>query len=97
MCPIETPEGPNIGLISYLASYAKINEYGFVEAQMCIRDRLTPGGFKHYMQSLRVVDKLEKDGQGLNLTWEVRNGIVLSLIHISSRSAPARSGSCWAR
>lgn len=39
-------------------------------------DQLTPGGFKHYMQSLRVVDKLEKDGQGLNLTWEVRNGIV---------------------
>ena len=32
MCPIETPEGPNIGLINYLASYAKINEYGFVEA-----------------------------------------------------------------
>ena len=39
-------------------------------------DKLTPCGFKHYMQSLRVVDKLEKDGQGLNLTWEVRNGIV---------------------
>ena len=39
-------------------------------------DKLTPGGFKHYMQSLRVVDKLEKGGQGLNLTWEVRNGIV---------------------
>ena len=32
MCPIETPEGPNIGLINYLASFAKINEYGFVEA-----------------------------------------------------------------
>ncbi len=32
MCPIETPEGPNIGLISYLATYARINEYGFVEA-----------------------------------------------------------------
>ena len=32
MCPIETPEGPNIGLINYLASYAKINEYGFIEA-----------------------------------------------------------------
>ncbi len=32
MCPIETPEGPNIGLISYLASFARINEYGFVEA-----------------------------------------------------------------
>ena len=32
MCPIETPEGPNIGLISYLASFAKINKYGFIEA-----------------------------------------------------------------
>ncbi len=32
MCPVETPEGPNIGLISYLATFAKINEYGFVEA-----------------------------------------------------------------
>ena len=32
MCPIETPEGPNIGLINYLSSYARINEYGFVEA-----------------------------------------------------------------
>ena len=32
MCPIETPEGPNIGLISYLATYAKISDYGFIEA-----------------------------------------------------------------
>ena len=32
MCPIETPEGPNIGLISYLTAYAKINDYGFIEA-----------------------------------------------------------------
>ena len=32
MCPIETPEGPNIGLISYLATFAKINKYGFIEA-----------------------------------------------------------------
>ena len=32
MCPVETPEGPNIGLINSLASYARINEYGFVEA-----------------------------------------------------------------
>ena len=32
MCPIETPEGPNIGLISYLATFAKVNEYGFLEA-----------------------------------------------------------------
>lgn len=39
-------------------------------------NKLCPTGFTHYMQSLRVVDKLEKEGKGLNLTWEVRNGIV---------------------
>ena len=39
-------------------------------------NRLCPGGFTHYRQSLRVVDKLEKDGRGLNLCWEVRNGII---------------------
>jgi len=38
-------------------------------------DRLMPGGFSHYEQSLRIVDRLENDGQGLNLTWEVRDGI----------------------
>ena len=32
MCPIESPEGPNIGLISYLATFARINKYGFIEA-----------------------------------------------------------------
>jgi dGTPase len=36
---------------------------------------LVPGGFNHYEQSLRIVDVLENDGQGLNLTWEVRDGI----------------------
>lgn len=39
-------------------------------------NRLCPGGFTHYRQSLRVVDYLEKDGKGLNLCWEVRNGII---------------------
>jgi len=38
-------------------------------------DGLMPGGFNHYEQSLRIIDKLENDGQGLNLTWEVRDGI----------------------
>ncbi|HYM22671.1 MAG TPA: deoxyguanosinetriphosphate triphosphohydrolase, partial [Vicinamibacterales bacterium] len=37
--------------------------------------RLMPGGFNHYEQSLRIVDQLENDGRGLNLTWEVRDGI----------------------
>jgi len=38
-------------------------------------DRLVPGGFSHYEQSLRIVDVLENGRQGLNLTWEVRDGI----------------------
>src|SRR4051794_34479615 len=40
-----------------------------------IIDALMPGGFNHYEQSLRIVDLLENDGRGLNLTWEVRDGI----------------------
>ena len=42
MCPIETPEGPNIGLINSLASYARINEYGFVEAPYRVVDKSDP-------------------------------------------------------
>ncbi|HEX7139185.1 MAG TPA: deoxyguanosinetriphosphate triphosphohydrolase [Vicinamibacterales bacterium] len=38
-------------------------------------DQLMPGGFNHYEQSLRIIDQLENDGRGLNLTWEVRDGI----------------------
>ena len=41
MCPIETPEGPNIGLISYLASFARINQYGFIEAPYRRVDKAT--------------------------------------------------------
>src|SRR5512134_3045714 len=40
-----------------------------------VLDALAPGGFNHYEQSLRIVDRLENDGRGLNLTWEVRDGI----------------------
>ena len=49
MCPIETPEGPNIGLISYLAPYARINEYGFIEAPFRKVDH----------ETCRVTDEIE--------------------------------------
>ena len=42
MCPVETPEGPNIGLINSLASYAKVNQYGFVEAPYRVVDKTHP-------------------------------------------------------
>ena len=51
MCPIETPEGPNIGLINSLASYARINEYGFVEAPYREIDKSDP-------QNPRVTDSV---------------------------------------
>ena len=51
MCPIETPEGPNIGLINSLASYARINEYGFVEAPYREIDKSDP-------QNPRVTDRV---------------------------------------
>ncbi|MGH7889514.1 MAG: deoxyguanosinetriphosphate triphosphohydrolase [Thermodesulfobacteriota bacterium] len=47
----------------------------FGHAGEAVLDEIFPGGFKHVIHSLRVVDVLEKDGQGLNLTYEVRDGI----------------------
>ena len=51
MCPIETPEGPNIGLINSLATYARVNEYGFVEAPYRVVDKSDP-------KNPRVTDKV---------------------------------------
>lgn len=48
----------------------------FGHAGESVLDRIVPGGFSHYRQSLRVVDRLENEGRGLNLTLEVRDGIV---------------------
>ncbi|MFN8006873.1 MAG: deoxyguanosinetriphosphate triphosphohydrolase [Terriglobia bacterium] len=48
----------------------------FGHAGEAILSEIVPGGFRHYEQSLRVVEKLESNGEGLNLTWEVRDGIV---------------------
>ena len=52
-------------------------------------DALMPGGFAHYRQSVRVVERLEKNGEGLNLTWEVRNGI---LCHTKGEPAATLEG-----
>src|SRR5262245_33035977 len=48
----------------------------FGHAGEAILNEIVPGGFRHYEQSLRVVEKLEGGGNGLNLTWEVRDGIL---------------------
>ena len=57
MCPIETPEGPNIGLISYLATFAKINKYGFIEAPYRKIEKTYDK--KGNVKSVRVLDEVE--------------------------------------
>ena len=52
-------------------------------------NEVMPGGFAHYQQSVRVVERLEKSGEGLNLTWEVRNGI---LCHTKGENAATLEG-----
>ena len=57
-------------------------------------DSLLPEGFRHNEQSLRVVERLENDGNGLNLTWEVRNGI---LTHSGTQHPETPEGECVRR
>ena len=61
MCPIETPEGPNIGLINSLASYARINEYGFVEAPYRVVDKTTDPSNPIVTDEVRYLTADEED------------------------------------
>ena len=82
MCPIETPEGPNIGLISYLATFARINKYGFIEAPFRKIDKETGKVLDEvvYMtadveDNYRVAqanEPLDKDGHFLNNRITIR-------------------------
>ena len=68
--------GLNEDLTEAIALGHDLGHTPFGHAGERLLNSLMPGGFAHYQQSLRVVDRLEKGGEGLNLTWEVRNGIV---------------------
>jgi len=82
MCPIETPEGPNVGLIGYLASYAKVNEYGFIETPYrIVKDGKVTGETRYFTadQEERFViaqanTELEADGTIKNERVLVRRG-----------------------
>ena len=79
--------GLNLSLIHILTEAAAfghdLGHTPFGHAGERVLDEIMPEGFQHNVQSLRVVDRLEQDGDGLNLTYEVRRGILcLSLIHI---------------
>ncbi|MDO4730566.1 MAG: DNA-directed RNA polymerase subunit beta [Clostridia bacterium] len=69
MCPIETPEGPNIGLISYLATYAKINKYGFIEAPFRKVNKI-------YDENNKVIDAVVSD-EVVYMTADVEDDFIV--------------------
>ncbi|MCM1106675.1 MAG: deoxyguanosinetriphosphate triphosphohydrolase [Blautia sp.] len=66
----------NEDLVEAIALGHDLGHTPFGHAGEFVLDKLYEGGFKHNEQSVRLVEKLEKDGEGLNLTWEVRDGIL---------------------
>lgn len=65
----------NEDLVEAIALGHDLGHTPFGHAGERVLDRMTKGQFRHNEQSVRIVEKLEKDGEGLNLTWEVRDGI----------------------
>ena len=66
----------NEDLVEAIALGHDLGHTPFGHAGEYILNKIYEGGFKHNEQSVRIVEKLEKDGEGLNLTWEVRDGIL---------------------
>jgi len=60
ICPIATPEGPNIGLVGHLSSYARINEYGFIETPYLKVEKNSSGGM-HVTNEVRYMDAFEEE------------------------------------
>ena len=93
MCPIETPEGPNIGLISYLSTFAKINKFGFIEAPYRKVDKATGRVTEEvvYMTAdmedqfivAQANEPIDKDGYFLNKRITVRNREEITEVDVS--------------
>ena len=81
--------GLNVDLAEAAALGHDLGHTPFGHAGERVLNQLLPGGFRHYEQSLRVVDRLENDGDGLNLTYEVRRGI---LCHSGPQQAETLEG-----
>ena len=93
----------NEDLVEAIALGHDLGHTPFGHAGETVLNELTPGGFSHYRQSLRVVDVLENDGLGLNLTYEVRDGIVKhskgygEVLPAVSRDMPKTAEGCVVR
>src|SRR6478609_1283606 len=79
VCPIETPEGPNIGLINSLALYARVNEYGFIETPY----RAVEGG--KISEEVQFYSALQEEGQIITHANAEQKGGKLSELYVSSR------------
>jgi len=88
ICPIETPEGPNIGLVGYLASYGKVNEYGFIETPYLIVEQ--SGGKAKVTKKIVYLDASEEEKTVIapSSTKKDKNGYI-----IGKRAAVRKSGS----
>ncbi|NTV14144.1 MAG: deoxyguanosinetriphosphate triphosphohydrolase [Desulfobulbaceae bacterium] len=93
----------NEDLVEAIALGHDLGHTPFGHAGETILNELVPGGFSHYRQSLRVVDTLENQGEGLNLTYEVRDGIAKhskgygEVIPAGSHGLPETSEGCLVR
>jgi dGTPase len=93
----------NEDLVEAIAHGHDLGHTPFGHAGETVLNELMPGGFTHYRQSLRVVDVLENEGLGLNLTYEVRDGILKhskgygEVIPATSRDMPATAEGCVIR
>ena len=93
----------NEDLVEAIALAHDLGHTPFGHAGETVLNDLVPGGFSHYRQSLRVVDVLENDGSGLNLTYEVRDGIVKhskgygELLPKSEKDMPETAEGCVVR
>ncbi|MDH5297836.1 MAG: deoxyguanosinetriphosphate triphosphohydrolase [Desulfobulbaceae bacterium] len=93
----------NEDLVEAIAHGHDLGHTPFGHAGETVLNELMPGGFSHYRQSLRVVDTLENDGQGLNLTLEVRDGIAKhskgygEVIPADGRDLPGTAEGCVTR
>ncbi len=84
LCPIETPEGPNIGLISYLASYARVNRYGFIEAPYRKTEKILDE--KGKCTAVRVTEQIEY------MTADVEDEF-----NVAQATEPVDENGCFAR
>lgn len=80
----------NEDLVEAIALGHDLGHTPFGHAGEYTLNQIYEGGFRHYEQSVRTVEKLERDGQGLNLTWEVRDGILNHQVHTTPATLEGR-------